>query len=73
MEEMTLVIPSIGCQGCMNKIVNKLQTLSGIEIVHTDVPAKRLSLRYAAQESSPESIETAIRSLGHRIATENAV
>ena len=68
MEEMTLVIPSIGCQGCMNKIVNKLHTLSGIEILHTDVPAKSLSLRYPVQETSAESITTAIRELGHRIA-----
>lgn len=68
MEELTLVVPSIGCQGCMNKIVSKLQTLSGVEILHTDVPAKRLSVRYPAQETSPESIEAAIRELGHRLA-----
>ena len=73
MEEMTLVIPSIGCQGCMNKIVSKLQTLAGIEIVQTDVPAKRLSLRYPPQETSAASIESAIRELGHHITAQETV
>lgn len=68
MEEMTLTIPSIGCQGCMNKIINKLQNLAGVEIIHTDVPAKQLAVRYPAQEVSAEAIEAAIRELGHRIA-----
>jgi copper chaperone CopZ len=26
MEEVTLVVPSIGCQGCMKKIVKQLDT-----------------------------------------------
>lgn len=68
MEEMTLTVPSIGCQGCMNKITNRLQNLAGVEIVQTDVPAKQLSVRYSAQEVSAEAIEAAIRELGHRIA-----
>jgi hypothetical protein len=28
MEEVTLVVPSIGCQGCMKKIVKQLDTPS---------------------------------------------
>lgn len=68
MEEMMLTIPSIGCQGCMNKIINKLQTLVGVEITRTDVAAKQLSVRYSAQETSSESIEAAICELGHQIA-----
>jgi copper chaperone CopZ len=68
MEEFTLVVPSIGCQGCMKKIVTKLQTLPGIEIVQTDVAAKRLALRYAREEISPEQIEQAVRDIGHRLA-----
>ena len=68
MEELTLVVPSIGCQGCMKKIVTKLQTLPGLEIVQTDVPAKSLALRYASEEHSQEQIEQAISEIGHRVA-----
>jgi copper chaperone CopZ len=68
MEDLTLLVPSIGCQGCMNKIIKKLQTLQGVEITETNVPAKSLALRYAAQEVSPEQIESAIREIGHRVA-----
>jgi copper chaperone CopZ len=69
MEQWTLFIPSLGCQGCMNKIVRQLQTLPGIEIEETDVPTKTLSLQYNSQEVSQERIEQTIREIGHRIET----
>ncbi len=68
MEEFTLVVPSIGCQGCMKKIVTKLQTLPGIDILQTDIPTKSLALRYAREDISPEQIEQAVREIGHRVA-----
>lgn len=68
MEDLELFIPSIGCQGCMKKIVTKLQTLSGVEIVSTDVPTKRLQVRYAAQETSLEQIEAAVNAAGYPVA-----
>lgn len=71
-ENYTLQVPSIGCQGCMNKIVKKLQTLSGVEITETDLAEKKLFLRYAPQEIAPEQIENAIREVGHRL-TPNSV
>ena len=68
MQDITLVVPSIGCQGCIKKIVNKLQTLPGIEVVGTDVAAQSLSLRYVTEEVSSEEIEHAVREIGHRVA-----
>ncbi len=68
MEEFTLTVPSIGCQGCMKKIVTKLQTLPGIEILQTDVPTKSLALRYTRAEVSPEQIEQAVQEIGHHVA-----
>lgn len=69
MEQFMLQIPSIGCQGCMNKIVKKLQTLPGLEIVGTSIPTKTLSLHYNPQEVTPEQIEQAISEIGHRLAS----
>ena len=69
MEDFSLRVPSIGCQGCMKKIVATLQTLPGIEIVETNVPMKSLSLRYVPQEVTPEQIEHAVRAIGHRVAS----
>lgn len=68
MEDLRLHVPSIGCQGCMKKIVNALQALPGIEIVETNVSAKYLALRYAPPEVSPGQIEQAIHEIGHRVA-----
>lgn len=68
MQEYTLVVPSIGCQGCMKKIVTKLQSFSGIEIVQTDVAGKCLTLRYAPEEMEVAQIVQAIRDIGHRVA-----
>lgn len=69
MKELTLTVPSIGCQGCMKKIVTKLQTLPGIEILQTNVPTKSLTLRYTSEEVSPGQIEQAVQDIGHRIAS----
>lgn len=68
MEAYILQVPSIGCQGCMTKIVNQLQTLPGVEIVETTVVAKQLRLHYAPQEVSLTQIRDAVRAVGHRVA-----
>lgn len=68
MEEVTLVVPSIGCQGCMKKIVKQLETLPGVEIIQSDVPTKSLLLRTVAQGTSREQIEEAVRAIGHWVA-----
>jgi copper chaperone CopZ len=73
MEELTLIVPSIGCQGCMKKIVTKLQSLPGIEIMQTDVPTKSLGLRYAREEISAEQIERSVQEIGHRVAPQGSV
>lgn len=68
MEDLELHIPSIGCQGCMKKIVTKLETLPGLEIVHTDVATKTLRVRYTARETSPEQIGAALSAIGYPVA-----
>ncbi len=68
MEEYTLQVPSIGCQGCMTKIVKQLQTLPGVEVVETMVATKSLLLHYVPQEISVTQIDDAVRAIGHRVA-----
>lgn len=67
--EYILQVPSIGCQGCVTKIVKQLQTLPGVEIIETKVAAKQLRLHYAPQEVSVRQIDDAVRAVGHRVAT----
>ncbi len=69
MEEYTLQVPSIGCQGCMTKIVNHLQTLPGVEVIETTVETKSLLLHYLPQEVSVTQIDDAVRAIGHRVVT----
>lgn len=69
METYILQVPSIGCQGCMTKIVKRLQTLSGVEVIETTVETKSLLLHYAPRETSVEQIHDAVRAIGHRVAT----
>jgi copper chaperone CopZ len=72
MENYTLLVPSIGCQGCVNKIVKQLQALSGVEVVKTDVSTKTLALRYRPEEISPEQIDDAVRAIGHQVASKES-
>lgn len=68
MEEYTLQVPSIGCQGCMSKIVKQMQTLPGVEVVETTLATKSLRLHYVPQQISVEQIDEAVRAAGHRVA-----
>jgi copper chaperone CopZ len=66
MKAYLLHVPSIGCQGCMSKIVKQVQTLPGIEIVETTVATKSLQLRYDPDLVSDEAIKQAVQVVGHR-------
>ncbi len=72
-EQITLTLPNIGCQGCMKKVVNALGGLSTVAIVHTDVPTKTVSLQYDGDQIEMEQVEATLRSIGHKIATQTAI
>jgi copper chaperone CopZ len=64
-QEERLTLPKIGCQGCMKKVVNALNTVSNLEIVQTDVPTKTLVVRYEDDAAGMKEIEAALKGIGH--------
>lgn len=68
LQDRTLTLPKIGCQGCMKKVVRALSSIPSVEIVSTDVATKSVCVRYDECEVGMPQFETALQTIGHIIA-----
>jgi copper chaperone CopZ len=69
-QEVTLTLPKIGCQGCVKKVVRVLGDVPTVEVVATDVPTKSVRLRYDESTVGMEQFAAALQTIGHVIATQ---
>ncbi len=64
---LTLSLPSIHCQGCVETIEANLRFEAGVARVEGDLEAKKVRVAYRSSDTSPEKIESAVTRLGHRV------
>jgi heavy metal translocating P-type ATPase len=64
---LTLSVPSIHCQGCVETIEANLRLEAGIARVEGDAKTKMVQVAYRASDTSPDRIESAVTRLGHRV------
>jgi copper chaperone len=67
-QEITLSVPDVSCQHCVNTINGALGALPGVERVSTDIPTKSVHLRYNTSQLSIEQIETTLDDAGYTVA-----
>ncbi len=67
-EEVTLSVPDVSCEHCVNAIDKALSPLAGVEQVETSIPAKTVHLRYDPTQTSMQQIETALDDAGYTVA-----
>ncbi|MFQ6017095.1 MAG: HAD-IC family P-type ATPase, partial [Kiloniellaceae bacterium] len=65
--EITLSVPGIHCQGCVETIQANLMIERGIGVVDGDVKTKNVRVAYSSNVTSPERIGAAIARLGYRV------
>ena len=63
--ETTLRLPRIGCQSCMKKVVNALETVQSVGITATDVPGKTVTIGYDDEQTTLRQIAQTLRTVGH--------
>ena len=69
---LTLSVPSIHCQGCVETIEANLRLEPGIGRIEGDVRSKTLRVTYNDSDTSPDTIEAAVTRLGHRVEKRSA-
>ncbi len=67
-QEVTLSVPDISCEHCVNAINGALKGLSGVEAVSTDIPTKTVHLRYDPSQLSLEKVEAVLDDVGYTVA-----
>lgn len=64
---LTLSVPSIHCQGCVETIAANLHLEAGVARAEGDVKTKKVQVAYRSSDTSPDQIESAVTRLGHRV------
>lgn len=67
-QDITLSVPDVSCQHCVNAIDGALSGITGIEQVTTDIPTKTVHLRYHPDQVSLPQIEEALDDIGYEVA-----
>jgi copper chaperone len=71
-QEIELSVPDVSCEHCVKTINGALGALPGVETVSTDIPTKRVHLRYDPGQLSLEQITTALDDAGYTVSQEPA-
>ena len=67
-QDITLSVPDVSCEHCVHAINTYLGKLAGVEQVDTDIPTKKVHLRYHPDQVSLQQIETALDDVGYTVA-----
>jgi copper chaperone len=69
MKEITLSVPDMSCEHCVNAINKALTGLDGVEDVNVSLPTKTVSFGYQPEQVSMEKIEAALDDAGYTVAS----
>ncbi len=67
-QDIVLSVPDISCEHCVKTVNGALGVLPGVEAVSTDIPTKKVYLRYDANQLSMAGIEEVLDDAGYTIA-----
>ncbi len=66
-QDVVLLVPDISCEHCVKTVNGALGVLAGVESVSTDIPTKKVHLRYDANQLSMAKIEEVLDDVGYTI------
>jgi copper ion binding protein len=70
LQEITLSVPDVSCEHCVKTVNGALGKLPGVETVSTDIPTKRVHVRFDPDQLSLEQIEVTLDDAGYTVAKE---
>ena len=66
-QEIVLSVPDISCEHCVNAINGALKDLPGVEAVSTDIPTKKVHLRYDPNQVTLAKVEEILDDIGYTV------
>jgi len=66
-QETVLSVPDISCEHCVNAINGALKDLPGVEAVSTDIPTKKVHLRYDPNQVTLTKVEEILDDIGYTV------
>jgi len=66
-QETILSVPDISCEHCVNAINGALKDLPGVEAVSTDIPTKKVHLRYDPNQVTLTKVEEILDDIGYTV------
>ena len=67
-QETTLSVPDIGCDGCVNTVQGALKDVPGVQAVQADATTKQVHLSYDPQVITMEKVESVLSEAGYPVA-----
>ncbi|EFH88424.1 heavy-metal-associated domain-containing protein [Ktedonobacter racemifer] len=68
MQELTLSVPDMSCQHCVNTIDKALTQLPGVEQVQVDLATKLVQVQYQPEQIASPQMEGAVSNAGYTVA-----
>jgi copper chaperone len=66
--DITLSVPDVSCEHCVNTINGALGALAGVQSVSTDIPTKTVHLSFNPAQVSMDKIEATLDDAGYTVA-----
>lgn len=66
-QEIVLSVPDISCEHCVNAINGALKDVPGVEAVSTDIPTKKVHLRYDPNQVTLTKVEEILDDIGYEV------
>ena len=66
-QEIVLSVPDISCEHCVNAINGALKDVPGVEAVSTDIPTKKVHLRYDPNQVTLAKVEEILDDIGYEV------
>jgi copper chaperone len=66
-QEIVLSVPDISCEHCVNAINGALKDVPGVEAVSTDIPTKKVHLRYDPNQVTMAKVEDILDDIGYTV------
>jgi len=65
--ETVLSVPDISCEHCVNAINGALKDLPGVEAVSTDIPTKKVHVRFDPSQVTLTKVEEILDDIGYTV------
>ncbi len=66
-QETVLSVPDISCEHCVKAINGALQDVPGVEEVSTDIPTKKVHLRFDPNQVTLAKVEEILDDIGYTV------